>query len=272
MENTVKATEILDKWDVPYHLNKNGYITEVWLPLTFVEWGHLCMRDGEYYLGGCCGNLSSAQDILNAVFRDSGMIKSYLFRALVDLTLGHEGFGDLKDESLRELESLEKFEGEHPFRKIAAVWQVVKNELAADYSNDYPHENPITEEHQAAFDLSNNLSTISWGRFFGDDKCDAQRSRSRTVARAKVLASMKTLYAFLQGKEEPLPGYGIRSRETKECARNGFGLCLYESREKAQETLDLWARGAEYRDATDVSQWEIVPCVVTLEEGLKWEE
>jgi len=44
------------------------------LPFTAQEWCSICMREGEDYLGGCCGNMSAMQDIIQEVFRNSGFI------------------------------------------------------------------------------------------------------------------------------------------------------------------------------------------------------
>lgn len=70
------------------------------LPFTALEWCHLCMKYGEYYLGGCA-NLSCVQDIINNVFRfNSGQISVQKLKTIAKTMNEHEllndiSFGDL---------------------------------------------------------------------------------------------------------------------------------------------------------------------------------
>src|SRR5690606_32489037 len=54
----------------------------VQLPLSPHDWVRLCRRNSEEYIGGCCGNMSAVQDILNEWFREDGWVNAH---ELVDL-------------------------------------------------------------------------------------------------------------------------------------------------------------------------------------------
>lgn len=68
----------------------------VQIPLTPEEWCRLCMRDSSEYVGGCCGNMSAVQDVLNEWFREGGWVKVH---ELVDLgeAMRDHGDDDFKD-------------------------------------------------------------------------------------------------------------------------------------------------------------------------------
>ena len=61
-------------------------IQSIEIPLTDEEWCSLCMRDGQRYMGECCGQTGQVQDILNDLFRESGIVDANAARGL--LTVG----------------------------------------------------------------------------------------------------------------------------------------------------------------------------------------
>src|ERR1035437_7587895 len=83
-----------------------GTILATYLPLSPAEWCSLAMREGENYVGGCCGNMSALQDVINGVFRDSGTVNSATLLSIAELALDHdvfEEFSPLSDEEFSTL-------------------------------------------------------------------------------------------------------------------------------------------------------------------------
>src|SRR4051812_19523177 len=76
--------------------------SSVHLPLSGDQWMSMAQRGGPDYIGGCCGNLSAAQDIMNGVFRDDGWIDGNDFLTIGQYVGGHDGFeedfADFSDE------------------------------------------------------------------------------------------------------------------------------------------------------------------------------
>lgn len=94
-------------------------IRAIQLPLTDTEWCSLCMRDREMYMGGCCGQTGQVQDILNAVFRESGWVDANAAESLILVGGSHDGFEILLEKSEEKLIEAEKGWDElDPLRKI----------------------------------------------------------------------------------------------------------------------------------------------------------
>ena len=100
----------LDKLDVFYHRDEyyigdvgtthrrrvegNGAHT-ILFPFTPDDWWELCTREGSEYMGGCCGNMSLAQDYLNGIYRDGGWVSRLNFHLFIESLKNHDGFEDL---------------------------------------------------------------------------------------------------------------------------------------------------------------------------------
>jgi hypothetical protein len=96
--------------------------------LTPEQWYELCTRDGKYYLGGCCGQLSCFQDFLNAIFRDDGWVYAASLKEAVEGVKSHEGMESFKDADALLQTSYNKLHD--PIDRMAVVWHCVKDVVA----------------------------------------------------------------------------------------------------------------------------------------------
>lgn len=78
--------------DLKVYCDGEGHVTSVFLPLTPEEWCECCMREGAHYVGGCCGNMSYAQDMLNSFFRDGGWVDPRKLARYIETMRSHDGF------------------------------------------------------------------------------------------------------------------------------------------------------------------------------------
>ena len=146
----MKAYETLEKMGVEYECaykyvgkvgTKSRRRVEIPEKITFVrwvmspvEWCHLCMREGEYYLGGCCGQLGYFQDWINSIFRDSGWIRLQYFPEVVDQYCSHDGFEMFKKpgDLLKRASTKKGYQKLEPLDKLAAIWHVIKRRARSE--------------------------------------------------------------------------------------------------------------------------------------------
>ena len=241
-------------------------VASVLLPISSVQWCHMAMREGEHYVGGCCTHTSAMQDIVNSVFRDSGWIKAREFRELADLALNHDGFEAFESEET--VESLSALDD--PWEVIGAVWCAVKDVLAPDTLYK-PTPRDLSNFDEAVTLARNLLWQISLAKFFTTDEPmrKGQRHANHTYSMMRILPALRTVYDHLENmSEQRFPVFGVRKKSTKEVVANGLGLCIYETREQAGELFRIWREAGN----NEIDDWEILPAVVSVNDGLTWVE
>lgn len=270
--------EALDKYDIPYREDTKynretkehegqGVITTVCLKLTPEDWLRACMRDNDMYMGGCCGNMSVAQDILNFAFRDGGWLDASRFRHYCELCSEHEGFEDWADVLEKDYNELD------PLAKIGYIWGAVKEHLEVT-AKDIPKETLDDKPSMIARRLARVAAVYGMGSFFNDDGgtwLDKQKHGQNMIDVATMFTLLHSLYDKLgELPNELWEGFGVRTKENKKITENAFGLCLFPDKDSAMEYL---AEMTKYeRDTFDISSLEISPCKVLKDEGLIWLE
>ena len=91
--------EYVGKGDERKRVARTDKVSRFCVPLTSEEWCSLCMRKGDAYIGGCCGQTGYTQDILNNIFRDGGWIDSEDALDLIEVAGGHDGFEILTEKN-----------------------------------------------------------------------------------------------------------------------------------------------------------------------------
>jgi hypothetical protein len=242
-------------------------VSSVLLPLSSVEWCHIAMREGAHYMGGCCAHCSAMQDIVNGIFRDGGWASARQLRHLAEMAEHHEGFeAFLAEEQVDSLDDLD------PWDKLGAVWVAAKDVLATT-TLERTHAEDVTDFERAVWLAHSLMWKVSMARLFADDNDDDMRSGQRHANRGynmlQILPPLRTVYDHLEKmSEQEFPGFGVRVKGTEEVVANGFGLCLYETREQAEELFRIWREAGD----KEIDGWEILPVVVTVNDGLKWVE
>jgi hypothetical protein len=273
----------MDRLGVKYHCTNElvkkapadrSWINKVKLDLTAEQWCSLCMREGSMYVGGCCGNSSAQQDIMNDAFRDDGWIEARDLRRLADLGMSHDG-----DRSPYSDKSLVEHWGKtpmDPWTKLGCLYQLCEPNLKVDRTKEMPdrHTEPERLAEDALFDLvwEDHFRLFKPTPDKDDAAANAQHAALQLLHEAKYVYSLTTLHAYYTSlRREPFNGFAVRRVEGKEIAANGYGACIYASRAQAEDLLDTWARDGDLERYLPGS-FEIVPCRITIEQGLEWIE
>jgi hypothetical protein len=116
---------------VPFELD---LLRSLRLPLDAEEWCALCMRVGTAYIGGCCANLSGAQELIHKAFLEGGWLPLTDLKAFIEVVSEH---GDVDSEewpiSAPDPEALiERAKADWanlgPVDKIVVVWHVARGQ------------------------------------------------------------------------------------------------------------------------------------------------
>lgn len=252
-------------------------VRSIKLPLTEEQWCCLCMRDGPHYMGGCCGNMSSLQDIMNGIFRDSGWIDSSDdLRRIANLCIRHDGFEMFKDVNILNVALEQGLDSlNDPWDRVAVVWHAVEDVLVplhlswnapSDGSNATREIPKFEEAVRIAF---KHLGTLRYEKFFlgNESNPNPQHRINHNLHLSGLLSAFSTIYEDLKAREtDELIGFGLRSNEDGKPGENGYGLCLYADKKSAEDVLTVW----EESDKFDRTKWTIAPFRVTLADGLVW--
>lgn len=291
-----------DEWEGTPGADRTRYIrldtvSGVHLPLSAEDWTRIAMREGTAYVGGCCGNMSQVQDLINGVFRDGGYAEAPDLLLIGERIRDHDGeespFAPVDDATFRaRLESWKQVESDpdpewplDPWFKIAMVYNAVEPHLVPrrwEVPAGPGHHEP---EHHLISTLHNALSRMSWADLFSRDEPDdvAQHAAHMILLRAKVYPLAKELVGHLETAGVEFTGYAIVDSSSGELQSDHRGPCLYPERAQAERVLELWRRFAdeeakrlqnrEGEEETEEAFWtkrqtEIAPARVTLEDGL----
>lgn len=291
-----------DEWEGEPGVDRRRYILlntvrGVHLPLSPSDWMMLATREGQGYVGGCCGNMSVVQDRINGIFRDSGYAEAPELLAIGEAMRDHDGteshFLALDDAAFEErIEAWKKAEADpdpsqrpiDPWFKLGMVFNAVEP-LLKPHSYEVPQgRGRHDEEHDLLATLNRTLTTMTWTDLFTRNDPDerAQHQANAAVLRAKVYPLTKRLSSHLEATVIDFTGFAIVDPETGEVQSDYHGLCLYPERDQAERVMELWHRYAEdeaerlrKRDGEEAEKafWterkgRIAPARVTLADGL----
>ncbi len=257
-----------------------GKIVNICLPLSPENWCAIAMREGDSYVGGCCGNTSAIQDDVNSIFREGGWIRANDFREFVEQCSTHEGFEGFEDfgdpetwtkviamgeEERKKHPELETFDPKvfrtmtlpdiakwvknywpwvDPWKKIELTWHCAKNLLAEDRrASDMLRPRNPTDVREAVFGLSRSMSVLSWEHLLenGGASLTFQKKATRTKLLYLTWPHLKLLHDKIQDLGwGPVRGFALVEKATQEVCRNGLGDCVYETPKEAEEVLALW--------------------------------
>lgn len=263
--------------EVPRQPFKLNLFRNVRLPFSPEQWMTLVQRDGNNYIGGCCGTTGGIQDELNEVFRDNGFIS---IRDLVDLgdtMANHNG------------EPSDGF-GFHSYTKTLADW-------VAQAKNIEPHERDcwamiallyhVTKDHYkperpmvfretvGEFEKATSILRTSFWRIALDHAFgEAKNSQDKTNRLMKLHLVSPALKTFMETLKEsaPAPFDGFAIVKNDEVVTNSLGYYIFDTKDKAEEILTLHRNArAEYKekDLELIDEvYGIRPVRVSLEDGI----
>jgi hypothetical protein len=233
------------------HINP-GWSAENWVSVASCE--------GDEYMGGCCGNLSGAQDEVSGWFRhhsDAIPIRD-LSGIITELLIPHGGFEQFEDgdwvvEGATDADSMVAianlaWDTLLAYDKLAIVWKLVKDHFTPEIPTAYW---PKDEPEEKAEDAIAHLSRLSWGisvsTMFADPghKPTGQKKARRALALAKIIPILRTLSDHITTLDYGnFDGWALvdLSKEDDAVCTNGYGMCLYDSMIEVEKVLALWKR------------------------------
>lgn len=269
--------------------------THVDIPLTAVQWIELCRREGNYYIGGCCGNSSHIQDKINDWFRDGGDIQISDIAEVAEGMIHHDGddvspFAKLEMDSLyqmvaKTLELREECAGKEdvcfdPWSVIALMWHLVKDHYVP------ARPGATTNLKYSSTDIA--LRTVErWGWAYSitrlgrrDDEPDSQWLAGDAVALSKMWPAVEHLYKTFETLGfEPFDAWAVVTKKREgtlheRLATNSLGYCVYRDRSEIDKLLDLWREDHKSREEPGHMQpvdelFEVVRVRVSPDKGVE---
>jgi hypothetical protein len=250
-------------------------------PLTPEDWCCLCMREGAAYIGGCCGNTSAIQDIINGWFRfDACYVKITEIAEVAQAMEEHDddkGWSELSKTTLKE--SVEWAKDNwctlNPWEKIKIIWHVVKDHYSPDVPTGYG--NNLSELDKAVNVVGNTCQMIAWDRIVGDDFTGGQKDSNKVAMLARMLPALKMLWNSIEDiAPEPFEGFALYDLEANSICVNRMGLCVYATMNEVQRIIGLWTeQEGEYELGHDNrksinERVKVRPVRITIKDGIKF--
>ena len=232
----------MSRWFTPFSVNHDDKITSVQLLLTPEEWCSCCQKDGDRYVGPCCGNMSEVQDIMNHAFREGGWVRVDELDTMANLMRSHDSWceEDLPDP----LDP--KVLDEDPWVRVIAAWETVKGSThtLAAYK---PRPLDPTVLKDAIRIASAHLHTLDWWiMYFGTDPTDDDKHPAQ-VMRAdllyKLVPALNTIHdKIMEADFGPVDGIAMCEPGTDKILNLRRGLAIFPTQDKADAVAEYWRK------------------------------
>ncbi len=250
-----QGTEVRHEFKVPL-------LTSIGIQMSSDEWVQTCSRDGDFYIGGCCGTTAAAQDIMQGVFRDERYIPAEDFAHLAALLTDHDPMaeepftfqGTIPRETLVGL-SVETYrEDLTPWAKMAFLWQLTRDHLLHKVPTPVSYPDPLKESYRV---VSSHMMIFRWESIFDrhdESKIETERrSLVKATQRGLVIPHLRrVLEAYEALPQTEVLAYGIvhLDKESLIIADVGSGPMVYPTEEDAKRVFRSWLtaeeKGEEY--------------------------
>ena len=239
------------------------------------QWWAMASREGEEYIGGCCGTTSAAQDVLCGIHRDGGFIRGSTLLELEAHLQQHEGFeiwaNDAPIADIQAVIAAWADDSVSGWDKLGAAWQVVKRKwhLALPRTEA---KNDVDEFRRAQRIASNSLFYLTHSALFfgGRDDEPHQGHANAALLNARLLPILHTLLKGIQDTA-PFEGTAIVNKTmplTEEAIwENRRGLCIYRYKREAEEALQSIAKWNK-ESGFDPTHYDLVPVTITPSQGV----
>lgn len=244
----------------------------VFIALTPEQWVSCCQREGEDYLGGCCGVMSRVQDLMLGIFRNGGWAEHDKLAELCFWLRGHDGFNeaDLPDPAaVRE---------ENPWAHVLWAWEVAGKKGTYCEAERLPGED--RDPFRDALRIVNARAwALEWAFLENDNPNPSLPLRGvakqppvqthhlalRRLTIAQMLAALRTIFEQVATRDtltdSPWEGFAVVASGTTTPLSLVSGIAIRDTREAAQEILT-------HNNLT--SGYDVVPCTVSVESGLNF--
>lgn len=215
--------------------------------LTPQEWVSCCMVDGENYVGGCCGSMSYAQDLLNDMFRRPD-VSVQNFCEWGSMMRGHDGF-----ETLPPVPT-------NPLDKLLSLYDLVKDlgESKVPLTKaPYDPNNVVDAVHMVA----SGSRALSWDLVVhAPEDQRHMRNAERIAFLLKFIPPLRTLAEGVKNLAETLDGFALV--EDQEVVALRSGPAIFGTLTEANKVLGQLAKQEPNRAI------RVVPCSCSLAEGI----
>jgi len=254
---------------VDVNWTEEGKIQSVTFEFSNDELAHMMVRSGQYYLGGCCGQMSGLQDQLNHRLRmGAGVLSARDLEVYEDCARGHDGFEFLEQEWTQEMldEKAKRWRKLDPHEKIVTVicatrdrWE--SNRVLSEDRHRSEEEIPVR-----LYGLHRSSEYLCHASLFRDQEGHpptTQRLANEVLALVKSVPGAKMV---LEAAEErtPMEGWVLVLKGDRTPVTNLLGLAFYETEEAAKEG----AKGFDEANGPDL-ECEIARGRISIENGLE---
>lgn len=234
---------------------RNDAIDNVTLPFSPETWWRISSRDGDCYIGPCCGTTGAMQDIVCGMYRDSGHVASTELIRLAELARDHEGFESWhKELSQEEFEArLAVWETLDPWEQLGLIYQGTRAKLRdSDFRGTVPSQfRKVSDEKRAMWDLEHGLRIMAHEDMFSQVTNSSESSRAQQHATnlmllARIIPACNIVHAYLSKVDDVFEGFAVCSKDKPdEVMHNGLGMCIYGKQKHVDELLEQWKKSDE---------------------------
>lgn len=231
-------------------------------PFTAEELAGLYMSDGQFYMGGCCGQMGALQDLICSEIRhNSGWFKIRKLEEIAEIMISHDGSNkkELTFKAIPEGKTLQDLVdlASKPIKKnqlrkvwwwLALIWHITKDFYNPEEPHGF-HEN-IEEPERAISVLSSCLHFLNFQHLFSNGP-QAQGKANETLLFYRMLPALKALNDNISKMTlPPMEGFAIVELEKpEEVTKNGYGYCIFEGKDEAERMFKLWEHSEKEHEA-----------------------
>jgi hypothetical protein len=265
-------------------------ITSVNFQFTKIEWFEIASSDGTAYIGGCCGQTSAAQDLISKWFRFNPTSipaeeleeLAYIMKSHDDVEkinpddpIHHITFAGL-DRSAEDVVEIcaPKWKQMWPLDRMALVWHIIK-----DVRKTKPvHTEKLKERSEVERAISTAHRTLQYFWFnsvLSNDEESSQVRSGDTMVMFHLIPSLKTIMDHMASEmyKGPFEGYALWNIADNHVAKNGYGPCIFYTKEECDELISVWEKNQDLYNETEKVNFRerltIKRVRVSLENGLE---
>lgn len=173
------------------------------------------------------------------------------------------------------LERSRAFFQEWPLDRMALVWHIIKD--VRKTKPVYVEKTKERSEVERAISTAKVCLEYFWFKPFhpNNDETKSQNRADDTIRMFRLIPALKTLMDHMASEmyEGPFEGYALWNIADDHVAENGFGPCIFYTREECDELISQWEKNQEhYQEREKVNfrdKLAIKRVRVSLENGLE---
>jgi len=216
-------------------------------PFTAKDWRRIGQRDGDHYVGGCCGQTSAIQDIIEKWFRDGDFARIQDLSEMAEMWNRHDGEGSWFKNLRMPIEEITKKTEQwaNPWFRLAVVWHLVQDCFDSKVENGIRTD--MSPADRAICTIDRIASALSMHRVFGGGFDNDQMTVNKLLILARFAPALRYVLNHIDayaGGPTTVTGWAMVDLEKGEdvICENGFGYCVFSDRAELNRVLALWAK------------------------------